>query len=209
MRTYPKIQTIWKRDQNGRIIYGEYSTEEIEYLANNDWEWTEKVDGTNIRIYWDGECVHLDGRTDNAQLPSKLVDNISSTITADKLRSISKEPFTLFGEGYGAGIQKGGGNYSATQQFILFDALFGEWWLKRDNLKEIANTLDIRVVPVVGIGNLDNMMHRAQHLTCVWAEQDYPVDAEGIVARPATPLLSRNGEPIMVKIKKKDFKHND
>lgn len=47
MREYPKIQTVWKRDDRGKIIVGEFATPEIEFLSRCDWEWTEKVDGTN------------------------------------------------------------------------------------------------------------------------------------------------------------------
>ena len=76
--TYPKIDTVFKRDAARRfiIIPGDYSTPEFEYLADTPWGWTEKVDGTNIRLHWDGSEVTIGGRTDNAQVPSPLVANL-------------------------------------------------------------------------------------------------------------------------------------
>lgn len=54
---YPKINTLWKRERNGKkkgcIIPGEYSEEEIKSI--NRFSVTEKVDGTNIRIIYDNE----------------------------------------------------------------------------------------------------------------------------------------------------------
>ena len=58
MREYHKITTVFDRDPENKfktLIDGQFSKPEFEYLANNEWDFTEKVDGTNIRIIWDGE----------------------------------------------------------------------------------------------------------------------------------------------------------
>ena len=56
---YTKIPNIFKREEFGknRLIEGDFSSDELEYLADNLWVWTEKVDGTNIRVIWDGHSV--------------------------------------------------------------------------------------------------------------------------------------------------------
>ena len=54
---YPKIQTLFKRDDRNVIIEGDWSVPEFAYLADKPWRWTEKVDGTNIRLHWDGRKV--------------------------------------------------------------------------------------------------------------------------------------------------------
>ena len=75
---YHKIQTVYKRDPVTKyktLLEGEYSLPEFEYLADNEWVWTEKVDGTNIRVMWDGwKKLSFGGRTDNAQIPTPLVN---------------------------------------------------------------------------------------------------------------------------------------
>ena len=49
MTSYPKIQTLWKRDKEmGKVIEGELSKPEFDNIKN--WLVTEKIDGTNIRI---------------------------------------------------------------------------------------------------------------------------------------------------------------
>ncbi len=75
MNTYHKIQTIFKRDieNKDKITETEFSLPEFEYLKDNIWVFTEKVDGTNIRIMWDGkEVVFGSKKTDNTQIPATL-----------------------------------------------------------------------------------------------------------------------------------------
>jgi hypothetical protein len=73
--------------------------------------------------------------------------------------STPESPVILYGEGYGPGIQKGGGNYGSDQSFVLFDIKIGPWWLRREDVLEIADKLMIPdVVPVVGKGTLADMV---------------------------------------------------
>lgn len=201
MSEYHKINSIYKRDSANKFIVGDYAQEEFAYLANNVWEFTEKVDGTNIRIMWNGSTVTFGGRTDNAQIPAKLVTYLQATFTPEKLAAVLEEG-VLYGEGYGAGIQKGGGNYGATQQFVLFDVKVGSWWLRRDDVNDIANKLAIRSVPIVGWGTLlDGIEMVKAGIQSQWGS----FLAEGIVARPLVTLFDRRGQRVIVKIKGRDF----
>ncbi|MCP4215045.1 MAG: RNA ligase family protein, partial [bacterium] len=73
MKQYHKIQTVFKRDPENRhktLLEGEFSIPEFEYLQDNDWIFTEKVDGTNIRVMFDGEKITFGGKTERAQIPA-------------------------------------------------------------------------------------------------------------------------------------------
>ena len=50
---YNKIDCLFKRDEQSKKVTREYRNEMFRYLKNNKWIFTEKVDGTNIRIHWD------------------------------------------------------------------------------------------------------------------------------------------------------------
>lgn len=209
MSEYHKINSIYKRDPStNKFIMGDYAQEEFKYLAENQWEFTEKVDGTNIRVMWERFTDHADtitfgGRTDNAQIPAKLVTYLQATFTSDLMRSILPEGATLYGEGYGAGIQKGGGNYQATQEFVLFDVKVGSWWLKRDDVDDVARKLGIKSVPIIGRGTLQDGIEMVRGgFNSQWGN----FLAEGIVARPTITLFNRRGERIITKIKCRDFK---
>ena len=105
---YVKIPNIFKREEFGknRIIEGEYSTPELKYLAELPWAWSEKVDGTNVRIIWDGHRVSFGGRTDNAQIPSHLVNRLNELFSGTNKEELFEQTFgeknvILFGEGFG------------------------------------------------------------------------------------------------------------
>lgn len=209
MEKYPKIQTVFKRDMSnkGRIIEDKYSLPEIEYLKDNKWVYTEKVDGTNIRVSLKNGILQIGGRTDNAQIPAFLLEILQRKITVEKLEQIfpDENNFCLYGEGYGARIQKGGGNYKSDGvDFVLFDVMIDGWWLKRDSIEDIAAQLNIAVVPIIGSGRLHDAVEIArQGLKSNWG--DFP--AEGIVMKPEIELKTRAGNRIITKIKHKDFEN--
>lgn len=202
---YHKIQSVYLRDpatNHRTFLEGQYSTPEIELLAAVDWEWTEKVDGTNVRVMWDGERVTFGGRTDNAQLHAGLVNRLQSRFTAEALGEVfADSPAMLCGEGYGEKIQKGGGNYRKGQNFVLFDVYCG-MWLERSNVFGIGASLGCGVVPVVGYGTLAEAVEWVKGTPeSTWG--DFP--AEGIVLRPTVELQTRRGGRVITKLKAKDF----
>lgn len=210
MKQYHKIQTVFKRDPDNNfktLIDGDYSLPEFKYLSKNYWTFTEKVDGTNIRIMYDGldKPLRFGGKTDNAQIPTQLAmrlnDIFLSQIETFK-ETFGETPACFYGEGYGAKIQKGG-NYRPDQDFILFDVKIEDWWLRRDDALEIAQKFGLEIVPIIGVGSLAEMVEKTKEgFNSQWGD----FLAEGIVARPAeVELFSRRGERIITKIKHKDF----
>ncbi len=220
MTKYHKILTVFKRDRTnkGKIIFGEYAAPEFDYLKDNMWVFTEKVDGTNIRVMWDGENVIFGGKTDNAQMPVFLLYRLQELFEGTAKKKLFRETFTdtktgeimtdvcLYGEGFGARIQKGGGNYIKDGvDFALFDVKIGDWWLERTNIEDIADKLGINVVPIVCESDLLDMANIAQ---CGFKSKWGDFMAEGIVAKPALELRNRAGHRIITKIKHKDFKED-
>lgn len=227
METYHKIQTLFKRHldgpKKGKMIHGEWSVPSLGYLAKNQWEFTEKVDGTNIRIgMWAGyESPEFAGRTDNAQIPKPLMRHLEETFTAELFEKadLHINPIILFGEGYGYNIQNGGNYNSKEQKFVLFDVKIGDFWLLRKDVDDIAAKLGIESVPTIGHGTLQDAIdivssgitfgpnggiQRWGHggLRSAWGD----FEAEGIVARPLVPLFDRQGMRIITKIKAVDFR---
>ena len=83
MTKYHKIQSVFKRDPENNhktFLMTEWSTKEFESLQGNMWEFTEKVDGTNIRVIWDGLSLSFEGRNDNSQIPTPLIDTLYDLI---------------------------------------------------------------------------------------------------------------------------------
>lgn len=228
MKEYHKIQSLYKRDPDThKFIEGEYSLPEFEFLKDVTWVGTEKVDGTNIRVIWDPVCMiptdpepgwdktytcgpKLDfgGRTDKASIPTFLLAKLQGLFPQDLFQEVFPETeVCLYGEGYGARIQKGGGNYiSDGVDFILFDVKIGDWWLTRERVEFIAEELGIKIVPVVFRGPLEYAVEMVKGgFNSTFSSGCNVFDAEGLVLKPQVDLFARNGDRIVTKIKGKDF----
>jgi len=206
---YPKIKTVFLRDPENNyktLLWGLYALQEFDYLKSNTWVFTEKIDGTNIRVMWDCEDgeVRLGGRTERAQMPTFLFSKLQTIFPKEKfLAAYPETSMTIYGEGYGAKIQKVGVNYIPDGvSFIAFDVRIGEVWLERENVEDIAGVLGIDVVPIVGTGELGTGIDLVSDgLKSTFGD----FLAEGLVMRPQVELRNRSGGRIITKIKHKDF----
>lgn len=209
MKTYEKIETIFNREIDGskKLIWESYRNKTVEYLKNATWEFTEKVDGTNIRVCWDGYKVSFAGRTDKAQIPEPLMKHLESVFCTNEAHELFEQTFggkevILFGEGYGGKIQNGKG-YRNDESFLLFDVCIGSNYQEKEWVEKTAKMFGIDTVPSVFKGTLGQgiafvMTHPKSLLADTYME--------GIVAKPIVELKDRTGERIIVKIKWADFK---
>lgn len=206
MKEYHKIQTVYKRNAETNyktLLENEFSLPEFEYLKDNQWVFTEKVDGTNIRIKYQDGKVTFGGRTDNAQLPTPLFERLTELFPINIFNQVFQDTdVCLYGEGYGGKIQKAGSTYGQNQDFVLFDILINDSWLQRENIEDIASKMNIAIVPILCVGTLSEMVQQAREgITSSWGD----FQAEGYVARPTTEIRTRSGHRIITKIKCKDF----
>ena len=208
MTEYHKIETLFERDTNGtkKLIEGAFRNDAVKYLANNDWYFTEKIDGTNIRVHWDGHKVEFAGRTDRAQIPKPLMNYLNNTFGSIEAEELFEQKFgesdvILFGEGYGPKIQNGGA-YRNDVSFILFDVQIVNAWLKRESVEDIAKTFGIDVVPIIFTGNLQQAV---DYVKTKPKSTIGTANMEGLVGRPTVEMRDRMGKRVIVKIKVCDF----
>src|SRR5208282_5544340 len=148
---YHKIETLYERDEKTfKVKVGELKNRTYSLLKT--WHWTEKVDGTNIRAIWQNNKLTFGGKTDNAQIHADLIKWLYENLSIDKLREVFPEEDGLpgdaiiYGEGFGAGIQKGGGDYSPVKKLIVFDVLVAnKWWLSYENVCDVTSKLGLDV----------------------------------------------------------------
>ena len=222
MKEYHKIHSIYKRDPKTNyktFLEGEFSRPEFEYLFYNQWLSTEKVDGTNIRIIVftykevpDSRkeiSFEIKGKTDKAQIPIFLMDKLKEIFTNDKIELLSDlveaPEVCLYGEGYGARINKGGVYIPNGVDFILFDVKIGDWWLKREDVEEIAKKLEIQIVPIIAVGTLQQAIASIKLENVISKLRVDGGLAEGLVLKPIIELRDRAGRRIITKIKHKDY----
>jgi hypothetical protein len=213
LNAYTKIETVYKRDIDGtkKLIEGDFRSEAVEYLKDNEWIFSEKCDGCNTGIFWDGHKVAYQGRTERAQIPAHLTNKLISIFGTDEAEEMFEQTFgekqvVLFGEGYGAKIQKGGGNYIPDGcDFILFDVYMpdSDTWLKRDGIEDIAKRFGIKAVPIVMTGTIEQAVEfiKTQPRSLI-----NPLhEMEGVVGKPKVDFYDRSHNRLIVKIKVKDF----
>lgn len=226
METYHKINALFKRHKDGkkkgRLIVGDWAQPEFGYLANNEWTFSSKIDGTNIRVGFHANGLSFGGRTNDAVIPRALTDYLERTFVLEAMLPHfeigNSTSITLYGEGYGPKIQ-GGGRYRDDCSFILFDVLINGFWLSRENVKDIADKLGIDAVPEIGRGTLQDAIDIVSTgitfnkaggmvrwgsggLRSRWGD----FYEEGIVARPVVELFNNKGQRIICKVKTVDFK---
>lgn len=208
MLEYNKIETVFNRDTQGtkKLIEGSYRNKTVEYISNNTWCWTEKIDGTNIRVHWDGHKVEFAGRTDKAQIPTHLYERLDELFSGNDNEELFEQMFGdrevyLFGEGYGPKIQKGG-DYRDTVDFILFDVMICGNYQPRETVQELAKVFSIDCVPIIFEGTIEeavNFVKTKPKSTFGTAMM------EGLVGKPLCELKDRAGNRLIVKVKVCDF----
>jgi len=121
-------------------------------------------------------------------------------------------PITLYGEGYGAGIQRGG-KYRPDASFRLFDVVADDrYWLDWENVCGIAEKLGIKTVPLIGesvcTSNIELLVRYGLVSYTAREDQNNPglmTFAEGIVARTNPYLYTVHGDPVRFKLKTADY----
>ena len=212
--TYHKIETLYERDEVTHKLKEPLLLKNPIYGALRDWHWTEKIDGTNIRCLWDQaqRKVTFGGRSDNAQIHADLVKWLYENVREDRLvLAFPEVDAVIYGEGYGAGIQKGG-NYSPTKKFIIFDVFIvdtvnsrlGGWWLNWDSTVDVCDKLELDKVPFVGQLTLDEASQFVRHGFGSFLP-GATAPAEGLVGRPVETLYDKKGHRLITKLKTKDF----
>ena len=170
--------------------------------------------------------VTYKGKTDNAQIPGHLLKHLEETYPAAKVlealglpENIDEEwliskgyehledipRYTIYGEGYGMKIQKGGNYIKDGVGFIVFDVKVGDMYLLRPNMEDIALKLGAPIVPYMGKFTVDEAIEfvKKGFKSTIAENKDY--DAEGLVLKAPNGLMTRRGERIVFKIKTCDF----
>ena len=215
---YPKINSLWKRQEVTKsLIIGNYACPEFGNVKT--WNVTEKIDGTNIRITFleiEGQKAEpsIDGRTDAAIIPTHLLLKLQPIATWESFDKVFTTPemhipqlyreIVFYGEGYGPKIQAAGPKYRSDVGFILFDVKVGDYWLSRENVKDVAAKLGVPVVPDLGIMTEEQIVEFVKSKPLSRCSEKEQV-MEGIVARADPMLYFKHSNPVMFKLKVQDF----
>ena len=210
---YPKILNVFEREPDGerKIIRGQYTSEIFNELKDIDWVGYEKIDGTNIRLCWDGDRVDIRGKKDDSQIPKFLLDALMKYKTPEYEEIFEKvfgsSPVVVYGEGYGNRIQGCGKFYLPdSNDFLGFDVFFcnSGRFADHESMESILHDLGIDPVPLITVGKLSKLIKTVENgITTVVS--DSGMLAEGLVARSWYELTANAGR-VICKIKTRDFR---
>lgn len=209
---YPKIKTIYERTVDGSKLLDatKFSSPVFEYLQNSQWVGTEKLDGTNIGIVWDGHKVRIQGRTPDASFSAIQFDFLLEKFggsTNEELfeQNFGAKPVVFYGELVGKGIQSCGGGYCPDgYRFVIFDVYFPEnhLWANQEARVTMAKMFGVEYAECVCEGTLQNCVDFVKTMP----ESKYGnLLSEGVVVRPAIELYDNQGARVIAKIKVRDF----
>lgn len=193
----------------------------IDYTLTNEFD-------EQGRILGSGFSIDICGRTANAQIPAHLQNKLNSifapedegefdafcerfnaafeqAVSGMAKNHTEKLVISIYGEGYGVKIQKGGNYIKNDVGFILFDVRVGDWWLSREACEDIAKQLNVPIVPLIGYMTIPEAIEYVKKgfKSTIAENPDY--DAEGLVLKTPCGLQFRNGQRIITKIKTCDF----
>ncbi len=221
MEPYGKIPALYKRDSDSpkQVI----PVVKDMYIAQLDhayalWQLSEKIDGTNVRIIWDGYEVRFAGRKSD-----QLQPNVQSAIEEQHphLEAMFEQVFdgqevTVYGEGFGPGVNKGG-KYGDRIRFRGFDVVIGGSELNPADAYDVIRQLGLSPVKVYPMAEPypSRLFRMMQDIVAGSSQYHYMHSAylhsefgdfypEGYVMRPRVNLYKKNGSAIKVKLTFRD-----
>lgn len=220
--TYHKIPNIFKRteDKEHKFKIWNWYTPELEALAHsNIWHLTEKIDGTNIRVIWDGHDVTFLGKKsqDPANVPGRLRLHLEETFKdAEDLfeQNFGDTPVTIYGEGFGHKIQNGGDYFpdevEGKNEFVPFDVKIDGNYQTRETVEEICDgifnlPLIFNEGPVSLFEVVRTTISEVENSQEPVSEFGKKKEIEGYIAKTDPELYDRRGNRIITKIKYADF----
>lgn len=219
---YPKTPHLWNRSENPPKMRGVMDRSNLavpEFGTINIWHVTEKIDGTNIRVMlrlvggvWRVDFFTRNSTDHNIVWPGAkkfltktfTSDCIFRAIDIDKL-----EPNTIvvfYGELYGPNIM-GGGTYSETVDYALFDVMIDDWWLEPKVVQDMAEKMGINYVPVIWEEATRRDIITYLSSPDITSRLSPEHTMEGVVCRSNPMMLFRGKKnPIQFKLKFKEMR---
>lgn len=220
---YPKTLHLWKRFENPPAMRGVLDRNKLsapEFRAIDNWHVTEKITGSNIRVtlrqvrtgVWGIDFFTREGTDQNIVWPGAK-EFLTGTFTLprifeaiDVVKLEKDTVVVLYGEIFGPKIH-GGGTYSPTVDYALFDVRIDDWWLEPKVVEKMAQQMGIRYVPVISENwELHEVITflEAPDITSKISPEHV---MEGVVCRSNPMMLFRGSKnPIQFKLKFKEMK---
>ena len=169
----------------------------------------EKIHGTSAHIKWKAEekrvCFYQGGETYD-----KFVALFDKDFLEKTFLEISPDyDIIVFGEAYGGKQQGMRKTYGDNLKFVGFDVKVGEYWLNVPKAESVCKQLNVEFVDYVKIPTDLDKLNFERDKDSVQAIRNGCGEGklrEGVVLRPIEELRLNNGERVISKHKRDEFK---
>lgn len=222
MTEYQKIETLFKFDNATKTYLPEFYNPYVEYLKDNAWICSEKIDGTNVQVEYDGHRVSFHGRTERTDFLKEVLAVLSETFADSEVefeQLFGDKHVILFMECYGGKIQ--GGLYGGKERLIGFDVMVNGCYLDKMTIKDIFDKFGVETIKFFTVKKLDYAIDIVKNIAA-YPQDSYHISThceknynesrttiEGLVCVPAMRIYDHQGKRIIVKIKARDMKKPD
>ena len=183
-----------------------YNNKEI--LMFNQCYALEKIHGTCAHVYFNGK------RMVNYSAGGDEHDEFISIFDTDKLKKKFIELFenkkvTIYGENHGNKQQRMNETYGKKTRFVVFDVKIDDCFLNVPNAEDVVNKLGLEFVGYKLINTDLESIDAERDRESVQARRNGIKESkirEGVVLRPLIELTKNNGDRIMCKHKRNEFR---
>ena len=202
-KKFSSLENSYRQNLIDKVVEHGYSVDTEQWIV------TEKLHGTNLSFWCDGEEVRVASRS---QFVDGTFYNCQAVIDryADKLLDWCKRssifPITIYGELFGNGVQKE--VKYGERDFAAFDVeIFNQGPLHKIAAANMCKDIGIPFVPVIFKGTFAECLSVDNTFQSLLTPEGYEEDntAEGLVIEPVEPLFFANGSRIYFKNKTSSF----
>lgn len=179
----------------------------IDIMAFRECYAMEKIHGTSAHIsFKDGKVSFFSGG-ENHEKFIKLFNE--EELTPIFIENYDDMDVILFGEAYGGSQQGMSETYGKELKFIVFDVKIGDNWLDVPNAEQVTTKLELEFVYYRKIPTTLKSIDKERDKPSIQAKRNGIREdkmREGVVLRPPIEVKKNNGERIIVKHKRDEFK---
>lgn len=167
----------------------------------------EKIHGTSAHISWkEGQVRFFSGGESYSNFAALFDEAKLAQLFTEK---IGHRSVVIYGEAYGGKQQKMSETYGHDLRFVVFDVKIDDCWLNVDSAARFVASMDLEFVDYALIpGNLE-AVDQERDRPSAQAVRNGITEArlrEGIVLRPPFEVTLNNGERLIAKHKRDEFR---
>jgi hypothetical protein len=193
-----------------RKIFNLHRDPHVLQLLKTVWS-LEKIHGTSGHISYEGNRLRFFSGGATHERFVELFDQPQLLMAFGALGHGEDCPIVVFGEIYGAKLQKMRATYGDNLSFVAFEVKIDQTWLNVPNAADVARKLGLDFVPYMKVPCTLAALDWARDMESHQAIKNHMGGGhprEGIVIRPLEELRYSSGDRVMVKHKAEAFRES-